>query len=359
MSAPATTDAAAMQQQMQSMFQQCRDMHAAMEQQRQHIDEQNRILQQYQLQQMQHANSSSNHSNNMPKPAKPDLFKGASASAQNWLYAIEQYFHATQTIHNENFMIHFASASLRDQAAVWWRSTEKQYKQAGNEIVTWDAWKKAFLEQYQPKKASEIAREKLYTIHQGGSVSAYCDTFNSHLLHITDMSDTDQLFQFLRGLHPDIYSDVKFQHPKTLLEAQNYALKAELDVRARSSWFKRNRGAHAGNGTFKKVGYNNGNYRAPSGQAAAASTSAPMDLGQLAGDDDDANEEVHDHESTEEVGDDELFALLSTLKPLDEAERKRCMREGRCFRCRQTGHRAQSSSCPLNKFNTGSKPKKY
>lgn len=346
------TDAAntaAMQQQMQTLY-------AAYERQQQQLNEQSHMIQQYQATAAQRVPQQQQQQQQVVlKPIKPDTFKGVSALAQNWLYELEQFFRASMINNNDEQKINYATSCLRGTASVWWRSTEKAKADASTPIITWAQWTEAFLNHFQPKKASEIARERIYSLHQGSSVTSYMELFNSNLLHISDMSDTDKQFQFLRGLHPDIYHDVRIQHPKTLLEAQNLALKAELDSRSRTAWFRRYRG---GNGGKNNGGYNHGNRPAAGnggGNSSGNSSSVPMDLGQLNDEDEeDVNDDVDQEEKYGEQ--EELSALFTKIKPLDEREKQRCMANGLCFRCRQSGHR--SKDCPKNKFN-GAAPKKY
>jgi hypothetical protein len=328
------------QQLQQAMFQ----IQQAYDRQQQQLNEQNQLLQQHRAAASNASSSSS--SAPLPKPNKPDTFKGTSSTALNWLYGIEQYFKATKATNDEMYMINYAAAALRESASTWWQSIERVANENNNPITTWAQWRKVFLDHYQPMKAAEQAREKLYNLIQSSTVSKYIDLFNNNLLHISDMSDNDKLFQFLRGLHPDIYREVHLQHPTSLVLAQNYALKAELDNISRASWFKRNRNS---GGKSNHQGYNGGNYQrgnnVPPANAAGGAT--PMELGQLS----DASTTDSDNVNPPES---ELNAI-GQLQKLDEAARAKCMKEGRCFRCRNVGH--VSRNCPNN--NNKPAPKKY
>jgi hypothetical protein len=67
-------------------------------------------------------------------------------------------------------------------------------------IETWEALKQELKEQFLPSNSSWVARDALAKLKHDGSVREYVKKFSSLMLDVTDMSETDKLYTFLKGL---------------------------------------------------------------------------------------------------------------------------------------------------------------
>lgn len=67
-------------------------------------------------------------------------------------------------------------------------------------IKTWDAHKKEHPNQFLITNTAWVGRERLKKLRQIGTIWEYVKVFNSCLLNIEDMLESDKLFNFLTGL---------------------------------------------------------------------------------------------------------------------------------------------------------------
>ena len=67
----------------------------------------------------------------------------------------------------------YATHMLVDEAEYWWENT-RQYLEAGGVVITWDAFKYAFLEKYFPDYVKNKKEVEFLELKQGGlSVAEY------------------------------------------------------------------------------------------------------------------------------------------------------------------------------------------
>ena len=102
---------------------------------------------------------------------------------------------------------------------------------AGTPIDTWDKFVAVMTKRYQPVESAYTARSQLDTATQSGSAQAYVSHFLSLMTYINDMSASDQVHQFCRGLKQAIRVEVMKTKPKTLTDAINSAVGFELYTR--------------------------------------------------------------------------------------------------------------------------------
>jgi len=155
--------------------------------------------------------------------------------------------------------IKLATTYLRGVARTWWTNlTDEEHA----EIDTWVKFVEALHRRFRPALPAELARRKLKDLKQRGTVNQYAGYFQQLLAHIPTKSEDDAIFDFRSGLDKAIAARVAEKEPKTLQEAIEIAVQAELYV--------------GKNNGFTSFG-NRGSYQPP----PSSSTSAPMDINNL------------------------------------------------------------------------------
>jgi hypothetical protein len=241
------------------------------------------------------------------KPPAPDCFTGASAASAgpritDFLYQLDLFFAASGLTEDEQ-RVSYAATLLREHAMAWWRSFDGK----ATKPTTWEDFKLAAKQYFQPAQAANFARDRLSRLRQTRSVQAYVGLFRQVALDINDTSDADLMAQFRRGLKEDVALQVAFANPATLEDTIHTALRID------------------------EILHQSRDPRAapPRSYAAAASSSgprpAPMELGAVR-----AKAANPGH---------------AGLHALTELERAELRKSGGCFRCRQPGHLAKD--CPL------------
>jgi hypothetical protein len=169
---------------------------------------------------------------------------------------------------------------------------------------------------------------------------------------IDNMHPADQVMQYTLGLKKSIQNDVDRERPKTLPEAMHLAAQADTRIYHLSRHSSANHNQHSG-----YTGGHRSNMSYQSHQHAV-----PMELGSMDNNDDTLEGEEHKYDveqdqfnafmrrnvtsrlpNSRSTPSSSSGAPLTKLTPEAE-EREKCVREGRCFRCRQPGH--QSRECP-------------
>jgi hypothetical protein len=154
-------------------------------------------------------------------------FKGeVGFSIDTWLRRLQKQFefYGPAVFPSEDSRIRYAVMHLEGAAMDWW---DKILQSDKDKIVTWDLFVEALHSRFRPMQASHVARLRLSTLKQTGTVSAYVNVFQRELTPITDMGTADQIFFFRQGLKPYIAQRVLEKVPKTLHEAMDIAILAD------------------------------------------------------------------------------------------------------------------------------------
>ena len=228
------------------------------------------------------------------KVPKPDFFAGKSDRhlVDTWLFEIEQYFEACGVVGDDR-AVTLAGFFLRAPAKVWYRANRASF-------TTWPVFKAALAKEYKVGNAEQVARERLYTIQQSGSLQAYLTRFRELELEVTDMGERDKRALFIRGLKPHIRELLNVHNPPSLQEAIEMAERIDAGVQ-----FSRRQFDHGSSRTFQGSGH-------------ASSAPAPMELG---------NTEVRGH---------------LRGKPVKSSSSESSVL--RCWKCHQAGHLRRN--CP-------------
>ena len=152
------------------------------------------------------------------KPSTPETFHGrTSEDISQWLFSIEQYFLASR-VNDNNQQVNYAASLLRGSAALWWR----QLVEDSGRPNTWAQFSNAIRYQFVTTNTSIETRYHLSNLHQrtGHGVTEYARQCVALCLRLRDMSETDKIFYFVRGLRkPEVRRDVLSRNPDTLADA--------------------------------------------------------------------------------------------------------------------------------------------
>lgn len=307
---------------------------------------------------------------------KPTIWYGSNkedkSSAPMWLLEVENYFEAVRLPAEPVVQrISVVSTLLRNNALQWWQRVNK------SNITTWELFKRVFLDEYEPKEAAEIARARLDTLRQRGSVINYCNDFREQINKILDMAVADQLHNFKKGLQPEIARELAMQRPETLEQAMQIAQRVDLEIQYANRNYSRNSFNNHNNNNNnsnrnnnfrnKRTFYGNNNY------SGNNNTSAPMELGNTKArhistqQEEEENYEQPSNNNRNQCYDDEednnnynnaqeLHFTNNNYKRTDnyvsnisKEEIRSRIAAGLCIRCKQKGHFA--NQCPFNKQN--------
>ena len=302
----------------------------------------------------------------IPTPTKFDGRVGASIIA--WIDEIEQQFDFFAAhFSDEELKIGFALSYVHTDVRKWYKDAAGKATAAGATIDTWVKLVAAMRARYQPIESEHSARASFDIAVQTSSVQAYSTHVQSIMTYITNMSDADQVHNYLRGLKQPIKLEVSKQKPTTLTEAINLAV--GLEAYSKSS--------HAGSSSSSSA---SSSYRPHQSRSSYQSaSSAPMDVNNIESQDESSSPYL-DASSTREA---HLLAVIQqqevnqasmqqklnalfkknsdrrsnhSLSSSSGADRvpgitseiyRRCRDEGVCLRCKEKDHNASSCTKPV------------
>ncbi|KAG8638146.1 uncharacterized protein LOC110607301 [Manihot esculenta] len=130
----------------------------------------------------------------------PKAFNGAcdAEDVGNFLFDMDMYFNATNYNSDEG-RLEIVPMFLKDNAKLWWRTKKETTIFGQCTIASWDDFKKELRARFYPEN---VARRKLNEIQQTGPIREYVKEFSVLMLDINNMTPSDRLFYFLRGLKP-------------------------------------------------------------------------------------------------------------------------------------------------------------
>jgi len=130
--------------------------------------------------------------------------------------SMENYFATAGTL-TEASKLSISISYLEKTAATWWkahiRSTPEDIigHHHPQRIRSWIAMKTGLLAEFYPTDIIRSARDRLAKIQQTGSVKEYVERFRNIELQIPDLSETEKLDRFRRGLKDNIRLQIALQ----------------------------------------------------------------------------------------------------------------------------------------------------
>lgn len=259
------------------------------------------------------------------KPLRPDTFNGntASANLDLWLFQVEEYLEASN-IHGNADRISETVTFLRGAALTWWRSIKQG--DPAHRPTTWDEFKERIQAAFKTINSTRTARDKMARLKQTTSVRNYSTEFRNLSLDIPDMSEGDKLDRYIRGLKQEIQREVDMKEPANFEEA------VRLAERLDSLLWKRD--SRRFSTPAPKRFINNTNYNGP----------ADMELGAITNPNGPGPRPANTYRGPNFQNNGYQGRRIPKLTP---ELRQQLIKEGRCFFCREHGHRALN--CPAKK----------
>lgn len=332
---------------------------------------------------------------NLPKSVKvsaPSTYNGSrSINLETWFFEMYQYFNLCG-VNDEQQRIALASSYLKEAALQWWVNLCRSPLSVPQ---TWVAFTTAVRERFQPIAASRTARAQLRALSQGTlSVADYSTRFYSLIQLIPDMSDADQVEQFIYGLRRGLAREVDMREPTNLHSAMTAAQKVELLLDTHRSNYTNSHSALPYRSFPSSTSTFPSSYAFPSSSSSSTSSSssgAPMELGNLnstsqqeqsdeekvdldteyqrcieEGEDyvpfyaDQNDNQVDDHEAETPNTTEQLQAMRPQFNrrflPPNLEEFKRCMQLRLCLRCKKPNHIARNCPQPPAQSSFNHKP---
>jgi hypothetical protein len=268
------------------------------------------------------------------KPPRPDSFHGSQREKVDlWIFEMEQYFAIVGLV--DPHRVPYAASFLRDAALTWWRTKQLAATSSSSQtdrLRYWNNFTKDLLMQFKPMNSTRIARDRLHTLRQTGSMIQLISLFNTLCADIPEMTEEEKMDRFRRSCKPAIQQKLEVEDPKTLFDMQSLAQRMDQIM-----W----------------------NYRGHQPRPFTSYRRNPdaMELDMI-------EEQQEDSKSLSEDSEQEMetinamkhrprttkkfFKKSYTKKPNDSRlnynERVKCMQGGLCFKCKQKGHRIRE--CP-------------
>ena len=276
-----------------------------------------------------------------------------------WLREVQRQFnhYGVSVFPDHATRIKYAVQWLNGAALDWW---ESEVKSAATPCSSWDDFVERIRDRYRPQMPAELARQRLRTLKQTGHVSAYCNLFLQLTSRIPDKSEGDKIFEFKQGLDRAFAVKVAEAKPSTLHEAIEAAVQAApyITLSGKSGFQFPSRSSSS---SFASAG---GRFA-----SSSSSSSVPMDINAIGA--------AAEDEQQEAEADSSLMLMQAMLNKMEALETRlhnisqpaarakssssssnargrvpglsgadvaRLMAEGRCFRCKRTGH--MKSECP-------------
>ena len=247
---------------------------------------------------------------------QPQRFKGNRDGPKvlEWAHQATTYLKAAGMDASEAGVWHISNFFEGD-AAVWWRLQCDKYKTAPAEMPqTWEQLEKLLVAQFQIFNHVTDIRDQYSALRQTASVTAYIAKFRSLVVELPSEPEDQQIYQFLKGLKPEIQARTRTHKPKTLADAMDIADEAD-----RANY-------HAYHGRDSRTA--SYGRSAPSYGRSAPQGPTPMVLGAAT-----------------------AAAPARAAAILAPQELQRLRQQNRCFECRKEGHLAKD--CPKRKQRKG------
>ncbi|XP_075494111.1 uncharacterized protein LOC142531744 [Primulina tabacum] len=152
---------------------------------------------------------------------RPPKFFGneSGEKAAGWLKSINHLFNFLE--YSQDIRLKLAIYQLKDRAQLWWEATEEAMKDS-SEIITWDAFRAHFTQEYAPLSYYAAKEEEFNQLVQGNkSVVEYVSQFSALLPYVPHVARNDQakLPRFLHGFQRTVHTLVMTGSPNTYIQA--------------------------------------------------------------------------------------------------------------------------------------------
>ena len=198
-----------------------------------------------------------------------------------WAHQVTTYLRAAG-LENEEQGIWHAAGYLDGDAAVWWRfHCEKMDQGKEPRLRSWSDLKKLLVTQFEVFNHTTDVRDQYQALRQTSSVGAYISKFRSLIVELPNEPEEIQVYQFLKGLKPEIEARTRTHKPRSLSVAMDIADEAD---RVHNHAYKPGRSGAASQKLQEESGDNFTNEGgeeeiALEGEAARSTGPEPMEVG--------------------------------------------------------------------------------
>ena len=266
----------------------------------------------------------------MPKLSRIDA--KSDQALRKWFRQLTAYLLAYQMDGRDSRAVFFASQHFDGALESWWQSCVEETSNpvsAGFESV--EALAEAAYKQFNGRDLADIARDKLDSVRQTGSVRSYANIVRENLVYLPHRSEGDNIHTFKRGLKPALAQALALRKPTSLSQAIEMALEVEAAQRVQPT---------------RQAAPTKKDVRSSEHLNALDGTESD-ETGDLSGDEPSEGDEGHVSEGGEDID----IANVSSVKKANNSTKERWRRENRCLKCGQKGHYAKA--CTSKKKTSG------
>ncbi|GAB4813343.1 hypothetical protein N2152v2_000390 [Parachlorella kessleri] len=262
------------------------------------------------------------------KPSTPPTFSGdAEEDVDSWLWQVECWLTAGR-VQQEAERVLLATGLLRGAALAWWRSIALQ----PGPPASWEQLQQQLKLNFQPINQVETMRDRLAALRQTDSVMDYTTDFRNIAFGIPGITDDELRHRFVFGLEERTRSEVRMRAPDTFEAAVRMAVRYDSMKRALGQ--QQNSAALQPSTPSPAV--------AQPAVLAPVNDPVPMDIEGV------LNAIVtalsRFQLSSSSGSSSKSSKAAKQRQKLTPALRKQLTAAGRCWKCRQTGHRGRE--CP-------------
>jgi len=180
------------------------------------------------------------------KVKEPDIFTGTDPKVDvvDWLQCQRIYMrlaHVSEADAMDHIYLY-----LKGSASLWWRKLLVDNAQARS--WTFEQFARELTNRYSSATVIRLARDKINSLRQTGSATAYNDEFNKLALRIPDMTAAEAMDKYVRGLKADVATRLAVQQPQDLQLAMNMAVEVDRRLWTQASYRQQQQQQHGGNG---------------------------------------------------------------------------------------------------------------
>ena len=122
----------------------------------------------------------------------------------HWLRSVRKQFNffGSAVFPDDLKRIAYAALYLEGAALDWWESEDRA------DVTTWEAFVALLHKRWQPRLAAEVARQKIASLKQRGTVSQLCNIMQQLMTRVPTMHEDDKIFAFEQALDQPLAAKV-------------------------------------------------------------------------------------------------------------------------------------------------------
>ncbi|KAK9803089.1 hypothetical protein WJX73_010768 [Symbiochloris irregularis] len=163
------------------------------------------------------------------KIPQPQRFKGNREGPKvlEWAHQATTYLKAAGLAESVDGVWHISNF-LDADAAIWWRVKCEEFDSGRAQLPqVWTSFKEQIVNQFQLFNHVTDIRDQYTSLRQTTSVSAYVAKFRSLVVELPDEPESVKIYQFLKGLKPEVQARTRTHKPSSLMQAMDIADEAD------------------------------------------------------------------------------------------------------------------------------------